>query len=124
MGKESDKGLSLELQIAAICQQKGWRISLPYQQACPYDLVIDKDDKLYKVQVKKSRACLNRSAADGWAFKMKCLHRKRCTRYNRREVDAFATIFNGQAYMYFLKDGENPPRSLTIKKADLPKYKL
>lgn len=125
MAKQQLQGLSIELQVAAICTKRGWRISLPYQQACPYDLVVEKDGKLYKVQVKKNIPCTKFAQTHyGWAFKMKCRHTKKQKRYDRREVDAFATIYQDKGYMYFLGEKEKPPRSLPIKIADLPEYQI
>lgn len=116
------RSLGQELSVAAAFQRRGWIVSLPYQQAAPYDLIAEIDGKLYRVQVKKSHACRNRSAADGWAFKMKCLHCNKQRRYTRTEVDAFATVFEEQVYLYCLAPNEVPPRSLPIKSVDLPKY--
>ena len=113
-----------ELTVAAAFEKRGWIVCFPYQQVAPYDLIIEKDKQLYRVQVKKSRCCTHRAAIDGWAFKMKCLHCGNSRRYNRSEVDAFATVFDGEVYAYFLSADEKPPRSLPIKTIDLPKYKV
>jgi len=46
---------SCELKIAAELLEKGYEVSKPISDDCRYDLVLDKGERLEKVQVKKSR---------------------------------------------------------------------
>lgn len=46
------KGDLAELMIAADLRRRGYRIAFPYGEDCDYDLIVDRDGKLERVQVK------------------------------------------------------------------------
>lgn len=49
-------GAALCLEFAAECMRRGAFVSEPYGDNAPYDLVVDKDEKLSRVQVKVTNA--------------------------------------------------------------------
>ena len=60
------KGLTTELQCQLYFTQLGYNVSIPIAQDCRYDMIIDVNDILYKIQVKTSRP--NDSGSGGLLF--------------------------------------------------------
>lgn len=52
MGLTNMKGDLAELKVAAKFLEKGWYVSYPFGDDTPYDLIVDVDGSLMKVQVK------------------------------------------------------------------------
>jgi hypothetical protein len=52
MGHTNIKGDIAELAVAKKFLERGCRVSYPFGDDSPYDLIVDEDDKLYRVQVK------------------------------------------------------------------------
>jgi hypothetical protein len=49
---KKQKGDLAELMVAADLRGRGYRLAIPYGEECDYDLVIERDGKLERVQVK------------------------------------------------------------------------
>jgi hypothetical protein len=50
------KGDTAELMIAADLARRGYRLAFPYGEDCDYDLVVDRGNRLERVQVKYTRS--------------------------------------------------------------------
>ncbi len=74
-----------ELRFASEFVRKGWAVFLPYGEDSPVDLLIYKDDKFKRIQVKASKPrngainCHLRSS-NNWQHK----------KYSRKDIDFFA----------------------------------
>lgn len=99
-------GYVTEVECIAEFMKAGYKVSLPYQQASPYDLIVDDGLCLYKIQVKKAKI------GKSYPKKQKdVIHlitgkqngRKMFPRtipYLKSEVDYFATMYEGKCYIY------------------------
>jgi PD-(D/E)XK nuclease superfamily protein len=56
MAPTKAKGDLAELKVAADLVAKGYRVALPFGEDCDYDLIVDRDGKLERVQVKYARS--------------------------------------------------------------------
>lgn len=93
-----------ELQCITRLYELGCSISIPFGNADKYDIVIDVNDKLYKVQIKHSKSyCGDDGTVD--YIKFKCRWQSHNTQgysqqlYKANEVDLFATFYNGECYL-------------------------
>lgn len=120
-------GYVTEVECLTEFMKAGYKVSLPYQQASSYDLIVDDGLCLYKVQVKKAKPTKSL-----WKGK-ESIHLvtgkqngkrmfPRSIMYLNSEVDWFATMYEGECYVY--------PQSLVnsvntyIPIEELEKYKL
>lgn len=93
------RGALTELQVMTYLFELGYQVSIPFGDNARYDLVLDINNKLYKVQVKTS------SLEQEGVYKIDC-SRMRVNRgenvrkhYTSEEVDFFATMINGRCYL-------------------------
>ena len=93
-----------ELQCMTYLYGLGYSISIPFGNADKYDLILDIDGKLYKIQVKHSSEYID-SNGEVEYIKFKCTWQSHNTtgysrnKYQENEVDFFATFYNGQCYL-------------------------
>lgn len=89
----------------------GYFCSIPYGDSCKYDIIVDINDKLYRVQCKSSTWAKD-TAEEKVAFIMSTNHTttnttgvKRFT-YNSKQVDYFYTYFEGEHYLVPIEEIE------------------
>lgn len=93
-----------ELQCAARLYELGCAVSIPFGNSEKYDLIIDINDKLYKVQCKHSSEYFNDNGELEY-IKFKTTwqsHNKNSWtqyKYQENEIDFFATFYNGECYL-------------------------
>ena len=93
-----------ELQCMTYLYGLGYSISVPFGNADKYDLVLDVNDKLYKIQIKHSSEYVDMNGEAEY-IKFKCTWQSHNTqgyartKYQTNEVDFFATFYNGQCYL-------------------------
>lgn len=93
-----------ELQCMTYLYGLGYSISIPFGNADKYDLILDIDNKLYKIQIKHSSEYVDSNGEIEY-IKFNCTWQSHnITGYNRNkyqknEVDFFATFYNGQCYL-------------------------
>lgn len=93
------KGNLTELKCITAFYELGYQCSIPYGENSRYDLIADIDGKLIKVQCKTSRE------VDNGVIEFSCRSCRSNTqsnlqrRYTDKEVDYFATYWNGQVYL-------------------------
>ena len=89
------KGDITELQVSAYILNLGYLVSKPLTQDSKYDLIIDKNHKLLRIQVKTSR--INEKTISGRSIKFNCRSTTNNVRecknryYSTDDVDYFAT---------------------------------
>jgi hypothetical protein len=95
------KGNVTELLCLLAFTKAGYKVSIPYGEDCRYDLVVDINNKLYRIQCKTSRSLDD--PEDGFRFKTKSTvitsHGTKESSYNSSEIDYFATVYEGQCYL-------------------------
>ena len=95
------KGNITELECLLTFVKKGYKVSIPYGEDCRYDLVVDINNNLYRIQCKTSHALAN--PEDGFKFKTQsCVittHGTKQSKYSETEIDFFSTMYEGQCYL-------------------------
>lgn len=93
------KGNITELECLLAFEKRGIEVSVPWGENTRYDMIIDIDNKLYKIQCKTSRETKNGSFS--FATSSTRLNTrgsfKAC--YSKEEIDFFATSFNDNIYL-------------------------
>lgn len=93
-------GQVTELQVASECIKRGIMVSKPLVPSSRYDLIIEIDGKLLKIQVK---TCHSNGSDEYFEIDTQTSHTN-CEKtvhlsYSKNEVDFFATIYNGICYL-------------------------
>ena len=95
------KGNITEMECILAFMKAGYKVSIPYGEDCKYDLVVDINNKLYRIQCKTSHALTN--PEDGFKFKTKSVvittHGVKENHYETNEIDYFATYWNNECYL-------------------------
>ena len=100
MLKNKDKGIVTELQCIVAFNQLGCHVSVPYGENSRYDMIVDIEGFLIKVQTKTASL-----SKDGGSIKFKCEstytdgHVVKTRKYNKSEIDYFCTYYNNQCYL-------------------------
>ena len=91
------QGAITETQIILECLKHEIEISIPYGNKARYDLIMDINHNLYRVQIKTSRV----ARTQGNAFTFNCYSVVNGTkhRYTKKEIDYFATIWEDRLYL-------------------------
>lgn len=97
-----EKGDLAELMVACDLRRRGCKIAIPYGEECDYDLVIERDGKLERVQVKHAES-------DGAVIAVKCCShslsggRVRATkRYTEATIDWLAVYDRTTDRCYYI----------------------
>lgn len=95
------QGEITELKCQLYCLQKGFIVSKPLVDNARYDLILDYNNKLYRIQIKTARWMSDEH--EGFIFNCKSQHRlsekNKIMKYNPREIDFFMTFFEEQYYL-------------------------
>lgn len=92
-----------ELRFASEFVRRGWSVFLPYGEDSPVDLLILKDGKFCKVQVKATKP------REGVLhFSLRSTNNWQIKKYTKKEVDLFACYdyLNQKGYLVPIKDVE------------------
>ena len=104
MRNSKEIGNLTELQCITRLYELGYSVSVPFGNANKYDLIIDVDDKLYKVQVKHGLEHIDTLGEVDY-IKIRCTWQSHnyygysLKRYSENEIDFFATFYDGECYM-------------------------
>lgn len=95
------KGNLTELQVITYLYSLGYQCSLPYGENSRYDLIADINGKLIKIQVKTASLKDNNSDAIEFSCRSSRINSTGTvnTRYNKDQIDYFATFWNNQCYL-------------------------
>lgn len=111
MDNTLQKGMLIELHCIEKLIELGYFCSIPYGNSCKYDLIVDINNKLYRIQCKSSIWAKD-TAEENVAFIMNTNHTttnttgiKRYT-YNADQVDFFYTYFEGEHYLVPIQEVE------------------
>lgn len=125
-----------ELQCATRLYELGCAVSIPFGNSEKYDLIVDWNNKLYKVQVKHANVHTNElNEVD--CIKFKCRWQGHNStgynenRYTAEDTDYFATFYNEECYLIPQDECSNekilrviPPKNGQVKGISfLDKYK-
>jgi hypothetical protein len=100
------KGDLAELMVACDLRRRGYRIAIPFGEESDYDLVIDRDGKLERVQVKHAHS-------DGEVISVKCYSHsltngriRAVKRYTAATIDWLAVYDRGTDRCYYIHASE------------------
>lgn len=105
-------GNLVELQCITRLYELGCSVSIPFGNSDKYDLIIDVDGRLYKVQVKHSAEVLNEQNEVEY-ITFKCTWQSHNSKgyirkqYKAEEIDFFATYYKGECYLVPQKECSN-----------------
>jgi hypothetical protein len=107
------KGDIAELAVAKRLMLEGWQILFPYGEDHRYDLVVEKDGKFIKIQVKyitpKNGAIdINCQSSNNWSVLV----------YNPSEIDVIAAYNSTDEEIYFLPASKMHHRSFKLRLED------
>ena len=111
------RGLITEKEVELFFNKLGYMVSIPTYYHSRYDLVVDINNKLYKIQVKTA----NITKANTGIIIPTCScgrnnegsHKKP---YLKEEVDFFATIWNNQCYLFPIEICKGVEKTFTFEK--------
>lgn len=90
-----------ELKCQLFLLEKGYIISKPVLDSARYDLILDYNNKLFKIQIKTSRWMSEEH--EGFIFNCKSQHRvadkNKIMKYSPDEIDFFMTEFENEFYL-------------------------
>ncbi|HET6999418.1 MAG TPA: group I intron-associated PD-(D/E)XK endonuclease [Solirubrobacterales bacterium] len=96
------KGDLAELMVAADLRRRGFKIAIPFGEDCDFDLVLIRDDRLERVQVKYTES-------DGVVVPVRCQSHsltngkvKRTKRYTARTIEMIAVYDNTSNRCYYV----------------------
>lgn len=88
-----------ELECLLAFSKAGHKVSIPYGENCRYDFILDVEGKLLKIQ------CKTAHYVDENSFKIACASTRKNSkniireRYDKKQIDFFATYYNSQCYL-------------------------
>lgn len=93
------KGIITEMQVATYLLTLGYNVSQPLSQDSKYDLIVDINGILLRLQVKTARLASSNSITFNCRSTTTNVRNCQSRRYNIDDVDYFATFWNGKAYL-------------------------
>lgn len=97
----NQKGLISEMEVMLAFVKLGYDVSQPLNADSRYDCILDKNGKLYKIQIKTSH--LSTSAKNSITFKCRSvtttLNQYKENKYTANEIDYFATSWQNKIYL-------------------------
>lgn len=111
------KGITTEMYVAAYLLSLGYNVSQPLCQDSKYDLIVDVNNKLLRLQVKTARDTGNNSITFNCRSTTKNSKTNKSRSYGEDEIDYFATYWNNQVYLVPVEECSSEKRL----HLDLPK---
>ena len=98
MNETKIKGLTTELQCQLFFTQLGYNVSIPLGEDCRYDMIVDINGILLRIQVKHATVAENGITISTRSTQSNTSGSKSLT-YNKEQIDYFATFYNNQCYL-------------------------
>lgn len=93
------KGITTEIFVAAKLLQLGYNVSQPFCQDSKYDLIVDVNNKLLRLQVKTSRLTSDNIITFNCRSTTKNSQTNKSRYYLENEIDYFATYWNDEIFL-------------------------
>lgn len=104
------KGTVTELAVAKYLLSLGYNVSQPFCQDSRYDLIVDANGKLLRLQVKTCRLTENNSIAFNCRSTTTNNTSKKTRSYSANDIDYFATYWNNRVYLVPVGECSNEKR--------------
>ena len=92
------KGKITEVEILSYIIKKGYSVSLPYGDKDRYDQIWDINGQLLRIQVKTAHL-YTKNTGKAIEFKTTGTSNGRITSYTKKDIDFFATYWEGKVYI-------------------------
>ena len=114
MNETKIKGLTTELQCQLFFTSLGYNISIPLGEDCKYDLIVDIENELYKIQVK---TCHEEENGIEFSTKSSYLTSKGTVSkgYSEKNIDFFATFYQNECYLIPVEQCGSSAKKLLFK---------
>lgn len=116
MKNSKEIGNLTELQCITALYELGCDVSIPFGNSQKYDIIIDWNNQLYKVQIKHSTLYEDESYL---VFKTRWQGHNTSgytqTSYTKEDIDFFATYFNGDVYLIPVEQCSGADKRLRLK---------
>lgn len=89
-------GITTELEVALKFIEKGYIVSVPYGNNSRYDLLVDTDKNIYRIQVKHASLKENGSYIIDTCNKVATTTQRKVKHYMKEDIDFIASIIEGQ----------------------------
>lgn len=93
------KGIVTELAVATYLLKLGYNVSQPFCQDSKYDLIVDVDGKLLRLQVKTARLASATSITFNCRSTTTNVRNCKSRRYSDKDIDYFATYWDEKVYL-------------------------
>ena len=93
------KGIITELQVATYLLKNGYNVSQPFSQDSKYDLIVDVNGKLLRLQVKTARKTSETAITFNCRSTTSNVRNCKNRRYSANDIDYFATYWGNKAYL-------------------------
>ena len=108
------KGFTTELKCQLYLLEQGYNVSVPMLPNSRYDLIVDINNTLYRIQIKTSSA-----TSAGFSFNCKSCHAKATGTnvikpYTKDEIDFYMTIHNNEYYLIPVEDCGSSSKNLSF----------
>ena len=103
--------------VATYLLQLGYNVSQPFCQDSKYDLIVDVNGKLLRLQVKTCREVSASSITFNCRSTTTNVRNCKNRRYSSEEVDYFATYWNNKAYLVPISECSTQ-KSLHLERAN------
>lgn len=103
------KGLSTEIHCLQDFTDLGLQCLIPFGDSCRYDIAVEINEKIYRIQCKAARWCKDTSE-ENVAFMIETQSQTTNTKktvkhkYTSEQIDYFYTWFNGQGYLISIQE--------------------
>lgn len=93
------KGITTEIQVAGYLLSLGYNVSQPFSQDSKYDLIVDVNNKLIRLQVKSARKASENSITFNCRTTTTNVKNCQTRRYDSSQIDFFATFWEHKVYL-------------------------
>jgi len=107
--KTKDIGNLGEVKVLCKLIELGYNVSIPYGDNTPYDLIIEKDCKLYKIQIKASTQTSEGKTTFELSGRRRNSTGQKTSTYTNQDVDYYAlySIVRDKIYLVSFKDASS-----------------
>ena len=91
-------GKTTEIEVMLYMTKKGYSVSIPFGDKDKYDQIWDINGQLLKIQIKTSHL-YTKNNGKAIEFKTTGTSNGKVTSYTKKDIDYFATFWEGQVYL-------------------------
>ena len=120
MNEQKIKGLITELQCQTYFTQRGFNVSIPLNEDCRYDMIVDFNGILSRIQVKTCSI-----SATGITIPCRSVQVNtkvaKAKKYDKDQIDFFATFYNENCYLIGVEEC-NRSKTLSFENKRVNQY--